>query len=63
VAGALIYQEGLLAVIGQGSPVYRDLGLFNIEENETVAVTTSNSGTEGGKCRLNASVLSEIPLT
>lgn len=61
-AGVLIYQIGTgVTVLASTNPLVVSLGTFHLDELETIAVTTSNSGTEGGICRLNASVTSEIP--
>jgi len=61
VAGVLILQRGIGEVITMGSPVFVNIGLFHINAGDTVTVTTSNTGTEGGTLILNASVLAEIP--
>lgn len=64
VAGILIMQRGISEIIptgGAGAPVFVDLGMFHIDENQTISCTTSNVGTEGGVIILNAAVLSEIP--
>jgi len=61
VGGVLVYQEGIGETIDANPPKYIQLGTFHLAAGETVTCTTSNSGTEGGKIRLNASVLSEIP--
>jgi len=61
-AGVLIYQIGTgVVVLSTGTPLVIALGTFHIDETDTISVTTSNSGTEGGVCRLNASVIQEIP--
>lgn len=61
-AGVLIFQLGTgHDVISASQPLYIDLGIFHLDENETITCTTSNSGTEGGIIRLNAIVTSEIP--
>jgi len=61
-AGVLIYQIGVgVVVLATGTPLVIPLGTFHLDENDTISVTTSNSGTEGGVCRLNASVIQEIP--
>jgi len=61
-AGVLVFQIGTgVTVLATESPLVVNLGTFVIDENLTVSVTTSNSGTEGGVTRLNASVIQEIP--
>jgi len=61
-ASILIYQIGTgVTVLATGTPLVISLGTFHIDENDTISVTTSNVGTEGGVCRLNASVIQEIP--
>jgi len=62
VAGILVYQEGLGIVITQATgPKYIDLGIFNIDQNLSVTVTTTNDASEGGTMILNVAVLAEVP--
>jgi len=63
IAGALIVQRGTNETIGFSVPkAFMDLGEWNLNPGDTVQVTTSNVGTEGGTCTYTAAVLLEIPV-
>jgi len=43
-------------------PFYQDLGVFTLQDGQTLTVTTQNVGTEGGTAIYTAAINKDVPL-